>query len=140
MMRVCAYNIQQACPVPPEGVRPCVFPRAPCPVTGIVHRGTTDTEVVWFMDELKTTEPLPQPVQATGGSSPDYYAFDMAGVTFQTGDVIRGMFGNDFDFGNCLKALRRIYQVKQGRGKPGVSIDYDINKIQYFLEQIKEHI
>ena len=59
-------------------------------------------------------------------------------LNLETGDIIEMMFGNDFDFGNIEKALRRIFEAKHGRGKAGVDIKYDINKCHYFLDQIEE--
>jgi hypothetical protein len=57
-------------------------------------------------------------------------------LNIETGDVIEMMFGNDFDFGNVEKALRRIYQAKLGKGKAGVDIQYDINKCHWSIDEI----
>ena len=80
------------------------------------------------------------PVKSTGGSSA-YYSFDISNqygdaLTVETGDVIRSMVGNDFNLGNIVKACRRIHQALEGKGKEGVSIEYDVNKIIYFACQI----
>lgn len=56
-------------------------------------------------------------------------------VTLETGDVIRALVDNDFDLGNCIKAIRRIHQSSKGEGKSGTSIEYDVNKIKYFLDE-----
>ena len=56
-------------------------------------------------------------------------------VALETGDVIRALVDNDFDLGNCIKAIRRIHQSSKGEGKSGTSIDYDITKIKYFLDE-----
>ncbi|MCO7225752.1 hypothetical protein [Pleionea sp. CnH1-48] len=77
-----------------------------------------------------------QSITSSGGSS-GYYDFT---ITNQKGeslevtcnDVIRCMVNNDFDLGNIVKAARRISEARQGRGKAGVSVDYDVNKIIYF--------
>ena len=61
-------------------------------------------------------------------------------LNLETGDIIELMFGNDFDFGNIEKALRRIFEAKHGRGKAGVDIKYDINKCHYFLDQIENKL
>lgn len=86
-------------------------------------------------------------VTSDGGSS-DYYKLKLrldancvttvddqtVDVTLETGDVIRVLVGNDFNLGNAVKALRRIYEASEGRGKEGVDIAYDIKKIKYFLD------
>ena len=83
------------------------------------------------------------PVKSDGGSS-SYYEKKIVrlkdGEAFncQTGDIIRSMVDNDFDGGNILKALDRIFQSIQGKGKEGVSIEYDCNKIIYFANVIKQ--
>lgn len=51
------------------------------------------------------------------------------------GDVIRAMVGNDFDLGNAIKAIRRIYADSQGFGKEGIDMQYDANKINYFVKE-----
>jgi hypothetical protein len=48
------------------------------------------------------------------------------------------VFGNDFDFGNMFKALVRIHGKTQGGGKEGTTIEYDLNKIIYTCEKLKE--
>lgn len=57
-----------------------------------------------------------------------------------TGDIIEMAYGNDFDFGNIEKALRRISEAKHGRGKVGIDIKYDINKCRYFLDEIENKL
>ena len=81
-------------------------------------------------------------VKSDGGSS-DYYKITLTNksgesIKIQLGDIIRQAFGNDFDLGNIVKACRRISEAKQGRGKAGVDIEYDANKIIYFANEIKE--
>ncbi len=58
----------------------------------------------------------------------------------ETGDVIRMLVDNDFDAGNIIKALRRIFQAKKGTGKEGVDVEYDINKIRYFVDEIERNL
>lgn len=105
--------------------------------------GNTDDPMVWFQEqdlELANTTKL---VKSDGGAS-SYYEKQIVrlsdGETFncQTGDIIRSMVNNDFDGGNILKALDRIFQNIQGKGKEGTSIEYDCNKIIYFANVIKE--
>ena len=61
-------------------------------------------------------------------------------VDLETGDIIRALVDNDFDLGNCLKAIRRIHQSSKGEGKSGTSIEYDINKIKYFLDEWERNV
>jgi hypothetical protein len=61
-------------------------------------------------------------------------SLDVSEVELETGDVIRALVGNDFNLGNVVKALRRIYECEAGRGKKGVDIAYDLKKIKYFLD------
>ena len=77
-------------------------------------------------------------VKSDGGSS-GYYALTItnkAGETIecQTGDVIAALVGDNFALGNVVKALRRIYECSQGRGKADVDMAYDVNKSKYFLD------
>lgn len=99
---------------------------------------------VWFEeDDLIPANTPTKPVKSDGGAS-SYYEKQIVrlkdGETFncQTGDIIRSMVNNDFDGGNILKALDRIFQNIQGKGKEGTSIEYDCNKIIYFANVIKE--
>lgn len=87
-------------------------------------------------DEAKTL-----PVKSDGGSS-SYYELTITNkagesIKCETGDVIRSLVGNDFDFGNCVKALRRMYLATLGMGKEGTDIPYDCNKVRYFLSEIE---
>lgn len=61
-------------------------------------------------------------------------------LNIETGDVIELAFGNDFDFGNIIKALKRIHEAKNGRGKKGVDAAYDLNKCKYFIDEIKNKL
>lgn len=81
-------------------------------------------------------------VKSDGGSS-DYYKITLTNkagesIEVEMGDIIRQAFNNDFDLGNIVKACRRIAEAKQGRGKAGVDIAYDANKIIYFANEIKD--
>lgn len=81
------------------------------------------------------------PVKSDGGSS-SYYELSITNkggesIKCETGDVIRALVGNDFDFGNCVKALRRMYLATLGMGKEGTDIPYDCNKVRYFLSEIE---
>ena len=80
-----------------------------------------------------------KPIVSDGGSS-SYYSFDITNkagqtITVETGDILRAMVGNDYDLSNIVKACRRVYEASQGRGKAGVSIQYDCNKMKYFADE-----
>ena len=76
-------------------------------------------------------------IKSDGGSS-EYYAIKLpkgilkdngdGTVTIQTGDVIRYALNDSFPLGNIFKALKRLGQ------KEGIDVDYDVNKIKYFLD------
>lgn len=57
----------------------------------------------------------------------------------KTEEIITHFFGNDFDYGNIFKSLVRSYGLEAGTGgKAGNSVDYEMNKIQYSSNKIKE--
>ena len=77
-------------------------------------------------------------ITSTGGSS-SYYELSITNkhgdsLTCETGDVIASLVGDNFALGNIVKALRRIHESSQGRGKAGVTMEYDVNKCKYFLD------
>ena len=61
-------------------------------------------------------------------------------IKIETGDVIEMLVGNDFDAGNIIKALRRIFEAKKGRGKDGVDPKYDLNKCHYFIDEVEKKL
>ena len=76
-------------------------------------------------------------VTSDGGSS-SYYTLNINDTKVETEDIIRDVFGNDFDFGNAFKSLVRAYLNTQGKGKAGNELAYELNKIRYSLDKIKE--
>ena len=76
-------------------------------------------------------------VTSDGGSS-SYYTLNINDTVVETEDIIRDVFGNDFDFGNAFKSLVRAYLNTQGKGKAGNNLSYELNKIRYSLNKIKE--
>lgn len=79
---------------------------------------------------------MTEKVKSDGGSS-DYYKIKIPkhivkdlGDHYQieTGDVIRYAFDDNFAIGNIIKALKRLGK------KDGTDIEYDVNKIKYFLD------
>ncbi|MCO7227516.1 hypothetical protein [Pleionea sp. CnH1-48] len=100
-----------------------------------------ETTINGYPDSLRVqeTESERAPIKSSGGSS-GYYDFTITNSKGESldvtcNDVIRCMVNNDFDLGNIVKATRRISEARQGRGKAGVSIEYDVNKIAYFSQQ-----
>lgn len=96
-----------------------------------------DSEFIPTPVGLKSHTNLPsrEPIKSDGLSS-SYYSLMINGNSVETEDVIRDVFGNDFDFGNVFKCLVRMYGAKQGAGKAGASIEYDGNKIHYSINKI----
>jgi hypothetical protein len=76
--------------------------------------------------------------EVSDGGHSKYYDLTIKGTECKVEDVIREVFGNDFDMGNMLKCLVRIQRAKEGRGKAGASIEYDLNKIIYTCNKLKE--
>lgn len=72
-------------------------------------------------------------IKSDGGSS-DYYKLEINGNPIEVEDVIYAMVGGDFALGNAMKALRRIYLDSKGQGKEGIDMQYDANKIKYFVD------
>lgn len=78
----------------------------------------------------------------TGGSS-DYYKVQISRpttpgtlpYTTECNDIIEAL-GLNFAEGNILKALWRIAAARLGRGKPGVSMTYDAEKVKFFAERV----
>jgi len=75
-------------------------------------------------------------VKSDGGSS-SYYTLDINHTKVETEDIIRDVFGNDFDFGNAFKSLVRAYLNTQGKGKEGNDLAYELNKIDYSINKIR---
>ncbi len=72
-------------------------------------------------------------IKSDGGSS-DYYKLEINGNPIEVEDVIYAMVGGDFALGNTMKALRRMYLDSKGQGKEGIDMQYDANKIKYFVD------
>ena len=87
-------------------------------------------------------------VKSDGGSS-SYYTIPLPAHeiekivengAIETEIIIKYGFGNDFDFGNIQKTLKRLYEISQGGGKEGNTAQYEINKIRYSLAKIEEEL
>lgn len=56
----------------------------------------------------------------------------------KTEDLIDELFGNDFDFGTMFKSVVRGYLQTKGEGKAGNDLGYEMNKVVYYANKIKE--
>lgn len=96
--------------------------------------------------EQPSDQEIHSKVTSDGGSS-SYYLFPQSLVDLviktgklETKDIIKHGFGNDNDFGNVFKALKRLYELKVGGGKDGSTAEYEVNKMKYFLNEILEDL
>ena len=113
---------------------------------GIENTATSTTEVA-------TSTPLEKggAVASDGGSS-SYYDIGLpqwlvdkiverqeAGKAYvKTEELIEVAFANDFDASNIFKSLVRAWGAFNGAGKKGNSVDYDLNKMIYSTEKIRQ--
>lgn len=56
----------------------------------------------------------------------------------KTEEIIKVRYDNDFDFGNADKSLHRAFQATKGGGKEGNDVNYDLNKVKYSIEKIRQ--
>ncbi len=108
----------------------------------------------WYVkdDEITPYVESTNKIKSDGGSS-SYYDVEIPGWLadklltriedkkpfLKTEELIMMLFNNDFDFGNIQKSLVRAYQATRGGGKDGNDVDYDMNKIIYSANKIKEY-
>lgn len=94
-----------------------------------------------------TKEQQNNTIKSDGGSS-SYYDLKLSDKTVafiqeneyvKTEHLIMDIFDNDFDFANSFKSLVRAYAIVKGRGKEGNDIPYEMNKIKYSCDKIKEY-
>ena len=88
-------------------------------------------------EQWKLVKPASEPVKSDGGSS-SYYDLVINGVDLQTEDIMRDVFGNDYDFCVAFKALVRAYGTLKGGGKEGNTVEYEMNKLRYSSKQIEK--
>lgn len=74
---------------------------------------------------------------STGGSS-KYYDLIINGQAVKVEDIVKDVFGNDFDYGNAFKALVRSFALRSGGGKAGSTVDYECEKIKYYAGRIQK--
>lgn len=115
-------------------------------------QGSTDS---WGTIDVGKVEQHTTAVKSDGGST-SYYELTLPkhvldsvkrqiegcceDIKIETGDVIEMLVGNDFDAGNIIKALRRIFEAKKGKGKEGTTIQYDINKCRYSIDEVEKKL
>lgn len=88
------------------------------------------------------------PIKSDGGSSSYYFTKlpqHMIDKIVETGgieikDITRYVYDNDSDCKDITKALKRIQEWKKGGGKQGIDALYDVNKIIFFAEELRESI
>lgn len=59
-------------------------------------------------------------------------------VTLKAEHVIEFVFKDNFDFGNCYKALVRGIKSLEGCGKSGNTLEYEMDKVIYYANKVKE--
>lgn len=88
-----------------------------------------------------------KPIESDGKSS-RYYDLELSQKTIdfivehgyvKTEMLIYDIFNNDFDFANAFKSLVRAYGTMNGAGKKGNSLEYELNKIDYSVNKIREY-
>lgn len=50
-------------------------------------------------------------------------------------DLAEVIFDNDFNFTNVFKAQKRMFELKNGRGKEGNTFEYDATKVKYYVDK-----
>ena len=88
-----------------------------------------------------------EPVESDGKSS-SYYDLKLSQKTIdfikengyvKTEMLIYDIFDNDFDFSNAFKSLVRAWGTVNGAGKKGNNLFYELNKIEYSVNKIREY-
>ena len=100
------------------------------------YRQYCDEKYLTVVD-VEQPEEASSKTKSDGGSS-DYYKLEINGNPVEVEDVIYAIVGGDFALGNALKALRRMYLDSKGQGKEGIDMQYDANKIKYFVDSFVE--
>ena len=88
-----------------------------------------------------------EPIVSDGKSS-SYYDLKLSQKTIdfikehgyvKTEMLIYDIFENDFDAGNAFKSLVRAWGAVKGQGKAGNSLEYELNKIVYSIDKVREY-
>ena len=95
-----------------------------------------------YTDNEKTT-PTKTPHKSTGGSS-EYYKVVLPqwlldkqkeNGYIMIEDLAEIMFDNDFNYTNVFKAQKRMFDLQNGGGKLGNTLDYDATKCKYYIDK-----
>lgn len=82
-------------------------------------------------------------VKSTGGSSKYYeitlpqWLLDKHNTNghIMLEDLAEVMFNNNFNYVNVFKAQKRMFDLEQGRGKDGNTLEYDATKCKYYIDK-----
>ena len=84
-----------------------------------------------------------KPIKSDGGSSSYYFTkipqhlidkiVETGGIEIK--DIVRYVYDNNADAFNIVKAQKRIIEYRKGKGKEGIDMLYDANKIKFFAEE-----
>lgn len=83
------------------------------------------------------------PYKSTGGSSKYYevvlpeWLLDKQKENgyIMIEDLAEIMFDNDFNYTNIFKAQKRMFDLQNGGGKEGNTLEYDANKCKYYVDK-----
>jgi hypothetical protein len=98
--------------------------------------------------ETVTQSPFPNKPIISDGKSSSYYDLKLSQKTIdfivengyvKTEHLIHDIFYNDFDAGTAFKSLVRAWGTINGSGKQGNSLQYELNKIDYSVNKIREY-
>ena len=92
---------------------------------------------------IECIDALRKPIKSDGGSSPYYFSplpqhiIEQIVVTggIEIKDIVRYVYDNNADAFNIIKAQKRIIEARKGKGKEGIDMLYDANKIKFFAEE-----
>ena len=117
----------------------------------LVMGGVNDKEVK-ATSVARTAEGVSTKAVASDGGSSTYYDIGLPqwlvdkiverqkeGTAYvKTEELIEVGFGNDFDASNIFKSLVRAWGAFNGGGKKGNTVDYDLNKMNYSTEKLRQ--
>ena len=93
-----------------------------------------------FIKDVPVVKRLP--VKSDGGKSsyyevncPQWFIDKVNNGSFMVEDLAEIMYGNDFNYTNILKAQKRMYEMENGSGKEGNTLEYDATKCKYYVDK-----
>jgi len=87
--------------------------------------------------------PTESPVKSTGGAS-SYYKIQLPqwlldkqsnNGFIMLEDLAEVLYKNDFNYVNVFKAQKRMFELEQGAGKCGNTLEYDATKCKYYVDK-----